>query len=120
MNDIIPPLSRLPKPLSRRFSSPSPIPLLLHFTYLSCRSSNKLQPTPLLTNLTYATDLAQRPLIPRVILAPVKRTALKAGAAIDGREGGGAHLELGELVELDLQRVVRIALALGLGLACLL
>jgi hypothetical protein len=37
-------------------------------------------------------------------------------AAEDGSEGGGADIELGELIELDIDRILRVALALSLDL----
>ena len=74
----------------------------------------------MLAHLTHSTNRTDAPLEPAVVLGPVKRAFLKRRAAVDGRVAGRAHLELGELVELDLDRVVRVALALSLCFAGLL
>lgn len=51
-----------------------------------------------------------------VVLGAVKGALLVGSAAVDGRVAGGADLELGKLIELDLHRVMWVALALRLGL----
>lgn len=64
-------------------------------------------------------DLAHhtyRSLVLGVVLGPIKRTLLERCAAVDGRVAGRADLEFGELVKLDLNSVMRVPLALSLGL----
>lgn len=79
-------------------------------------SGKQLQPAPVLTDLAHLAHDAHCALVLGVVLGPVERALLKRRAAVDGRVAGRADLELGKLVELDLHRVVRVALALGLGL----
>lgn len=79
----------------------------------------KLQTTPVLTDLANLTHRAHRALELGVVLGAVERTFLVRCAAVDGRVAGRANFKLGKLVEFDLHRVVRVALALRLGLACL-
>lgn len=66
-----------------------------------------------LTNTTHPTDAA---LVLGVVLGSVKGTRLVCGAAVDGGMAGSTHLELGELVEFNLNSITRIAFALRLGL----
>jgi hypothetical protein len=70
----------------------------------------------MLANLAHLANSTHGALVLGVVLAPIKRALLERRAAIDGRVAGRADLELGELVKLDLHRVVRVALALRLGL----
>lgn len=79
-------------------------------------SSKQLEPAPVLPNLAHLAHAAHAALVLGVVLGPVKRALLKRRAAVDGRVAGRAHLELGKLVKLNLDRVVRVALALRLGL----
>lgn len=72
---------------------------------------DELQPTPILPNLTHLADRAHRALVLGLVLAAVERAGLEGAAAVDGRVGRGADVELGELVELDFMRVVGVALA---------
>lgn len=65
-----------------------------------------------LANLAHPTDGA---LVLGVILGSIECTLLVAGAAVNGCVASCAHVKLGELVELDLHGVVRVALALSLG-----
>lgn len=67
------------------------------------------------SNLADLADRAHRALVLSVVLGSVKRALLVRGAAVDGREAGGADLKLGELIELDLHGVMGVALALRLG-----
>jgi hypothetical protein len=71
----------------------------------------------MLADLAHPTDGTHAALEPAVVLGAVKRALLERRAAVDGREAGRADLKLGELVKLDLDRVVRVALALGLCFA---
>lgn len=77
----------------------------------------QLQAAPVLAHLADLAHDTHGALVLGVVLGPVKGALLVRGAAVDGRVAGRADLELGELVKLDLDRVVRVALALGLGLA---
>lgn len=71
----------------------------------------------MLTNLANPANGAHGALVLGVVLGPVKRALLESGAAVDGCVAGGADLELGELVKLNLDRIVGVALALGFGSA---
>ena len=71
---------------------------------------------PDLANIAHYTH---RALVLGVVLGPVECTFLERCPAVDWRVAGCADLELGELVELDLHRVVRVPLALSLGLLSL-
>ena len=75
----------------------------------------QLQTTAMLSNLANLADRAHRTLVLAVVLGPVKGALLVRGATVNGSEAGRADLELGELVELNLHSVVRVALALRLG-----
>ena len=77
----------------------------------------QLQAAAVLADLADLAHGAHGALVLGVVLGPVKGALLVRGAAVDGRVAGRADLELGELVKLDLDRVVRVALALRLGLA---
>lgn len=80
------------------------------------RLEEQLQATAVLADLAHLTDRAHRALVLGVVLGPVKRALLICGAAVDGRVAGGTDLELGELVELDLYVVMRVALSQSLCL----
>lgn len=54
-----------------------------------------------------------------MVLGPVERTRHGRRARVDGRVGRGADVELGELVELDVDLVLWAALALSLDFLCL-
>lgn len=69
-----------------------------------------------LANLTHDADAA---LVFGMVLGPVKGAFLIRGAAVNGRVAGCADVELGKLVELDLNRVIRVPLALSLSSASL-
>lgn len=71
----------------------------------------------MLADLAHLTHGAHGAFVLGVILGAVECALLERRAAVDGRVAGSANLELGELVELDLDRVVRVTLALRLGLA---
>lgn len=70
----------------------------------------------MLADLAHLTDGAHGALVLGVVLGPVKRALLVRRAAVDWCVAGCADLELGELVELDLNLVVRVALSQCLGL----
>jgi hypothetical protein len=80
-------------------------------------SSKQLETAPVLADLADLAHDADGALVLGVVLGAVKGALLVRGAAVDGRVAGGADLKLGELVKLNLDRVVRVALALSLGLA---
>lgn len=84
--------------------------------YPSSHLSKELQAAPVLPNLAHLADSARLALVLGVVLGPVVRALLGRRAAVDGRVAGGAHVKLGELVELDLDGVAGVALALPLGL----
>lgn len=69
----------------------------------------------MLSNLADVADGAHGTLILSVVLGAVESALLVGGAAVDGRVASGADLKLSELVVFDLDRVMRVALALGLG-----
>lgn len=70
----------------------------------------------MLADLAHLANGAHGALVLAVVLGPVERALLIRVAAVDGRVTGRADLELGELVELDLNLVVRVALSQCLGL----
>lgn len=70
----------------------------------------------MLANLTNVAHSANGALVLGVVLGPVERALLVRRPAVDGRVAGRAHIELSELIELDLHGVVGVALALRLGL----
>lgn len=70
----------------------------------------------MLANLTYFTNSADSALVLGVILRAIEGTLLICSTAIDRGMAGCAHIELGELVELNFNSIVGIALALSLGL----
>lgn len=82
-------------------------------------SGKQLKAATVLTDLTDLANGADGALELGVVLAAVEGARLEGRAAVDGRVGGGADVELGKLVELDLDSVVGVALALGLDLLCL-
>lgn len=51
-----------------------------------------------------------------VVLGPIKRTLLERRAAVDRSVTGGAYLEFGKLVKLDVDGVVGVSLALSFRL----
>lgn len=69
----------------------------------------------MLANLTHFTNPTDASLVLGVVLGSVKRAFLVCCAAVDGCVACGAHLELGELIKLNLNSIVGIALALSLG-----
>jgi hypothetical protein len=70
----------------------------------------------MLANLTHLAHPADRALVLGVILGPVEGALLEGCSTVDGGVAGGTDLELGKLVELNLYRVVGVALALSLCL----
>ena len=71
----------------------------------------------MLAHLAHLADDAHSTLVLGVVLGTVERAFFVGRAAVDGSVAGRANFKLGELVELDLDRIVRVALALRLGLA---
>ena len=77
----------------------------------------------MLSNLADLTDLADLALVLGMVLGPVKGAFLIRCSAVDGRVAGRANVKLRELVELDLNGIAGVALALLLrfgGLRCML
>lgn len=70
----------------------------------------------MLSNLADLANPAHASLVLAMVLGAVKGALLVRGAAIDRRVASRADLKLGELIKLNLDRVVRVALALSLGL----
>lgn len=70
----------------------------------------------MLANFAHITDLAHRALELGVVLGAIEGTFLVRVAAVNGSETAGANVELCKLVELDLHRVVGVALTLSLDL----
>lgn len=66
-----------------------------------------------LGHLGYPADTA---LVLFVVLGTSEGVGHTRRAAEDGGEGGGADIELGELIELDIDGILRVALALSLDL----
>lgn len=73
----------------------------------------------MLSDFAYLTHRANGTLVLVVVLGAVECTLLVGSPAVDGRVAGCADLKFSELVELNLHRVVGVALALRLDLACL-
>ncbi len=65
----------------------------------------------MLSNLAHLTDSADSSLVLAVVLGPVERALLVWCAAVDRRVTGRAYLKLCKLIVLDLDCVMRIALA---------
>ena len=74
----------------------------------------------MLADLADAADDTHGALVLGVVLGAIEGALLERRAAVDRRVARRAYLELRELVVLDLHRVVRVALALRLGLLGLL
>jgi hypothetical protein len=70
----------------------------------------------MLSDLAHLAYSAYCSLVLGMILGSVKGAFLERGSAVDGRVTGGTDLKLGKLVKFNLYGVVRIALALSLGL----
>lgn len=79
-------------------------------------SEEELQPAAVLAHLAHLADGAHGALVLAVVLGPVEGALLVRRAAVDGRVASRADLELSELVELDLNLVVRVSLCKRLGL----
>ena len=75
----------------------------------------ELQPAAVLADLADAADDAHGTLVLGVVLSAVERALLERRAAVDGRVARRTHIKFCELVVLDFDRVVRVALALRLG-----
>lgn len=70
----------------------------------------------MLANFTHFTYPAHGALILGVIFGAIEGTLLVRSTAVDRRMAGCAHIKLGELVELDLNGIIGIALTLSLCL----
>jgi hypothetical protein len=70
----------------------------------------------MLANLTHFTYPAHGALILGVVLGAIEGTLLVRSTAVDRRMAGCAYIKLGELVKLNFNGVIRVALALSLGL----
>ena len=68
----------------------------------------------MLTNFADLADSANGTLVLGMILGAIKRALLVRRAAVNRGEACSAHLEFGELIKLDLYRVIGVALALSL------
>lgn len=73
----------------------------------------------MLANLTNLADFAQSALILGVVFGSVKGALLVRRAAVNRSKAGGANLKLCKLIKLNINRIVRIALARRLGLLSL-
>lgn len=80
-----------------------------------CRNE-EAQATSRCANLGHVGYLADATLVLLVVLSTSEGVGHARGAAEDRGEGGGTDIELGELVELDIDRILRVALALSLDL----
>lgn len=86
------------------------------FPVLFCLlSSKQLQTAAVLPNLAHLTHPAHAALVRRMVLGPVKLAFLVRRPAVDRRVARRTHVKLGKLVKLNVDRVVRVALALRLG-----
>lgn len=74
-------------------------------------STNKFQAAPILPHLAHPAHATYTALVPRLVHAAVERAHLERAPGVDGRVRRRADVELGELVELDLVRIVGRALA---------
>lgn len=70
----------------------------------------------MLANFAYLAYLTHGTLVLGVVLGAVKGTLLERCTAVDGGVTSSADLELGELIKLDLNRIVGVTLALSLCL----
>ena len=70
-------------------------------------------------NFTHLTDLANRALVLRVVSRPIEGTGNTRRTAVYGRVRGSADIELGELVEFDVDLVLRTSLAHSLDFTSL-
>lgn len=69
----------------------------------------------MLANLADLTHDANRALVLGVVLGPVECALLIRRAAVDWCVASRADIELGKLIELNLDRIIWVALALSLG-----
>jgi hypothetical protein len=70
----------------------------------------------MLANFTHFAHAAHSALVLGVVLGAIKGTLLIRSTAVDGCMTGSTHIKLGELVEFNLNSIVRVALTLSLGL----
>ena len=83
------------------------------------RSHNQPQSATRRPNRTNLTYLAYRTLVLGVVLRTIERTGETGLASIDGCVRGTANVEFAESVELDVDGVVRRALAHSFDFSCL-
>jgi hypothetical protein len=83
------------------------------------RASVQAQAARRRTNLDHVAHAAHLALVAGVVLGAVIGARRRRRAVVDGRVRRGAHVELGELVVLDVELVVRVALAARLDRTCL-
>lgn len=69
----------------------------------------------MLANLANLAHSAHGALVLGVVLGAVKGTLLERRTAVDGSVAGRTHVKLSELIKLDLNSIMRVALALSLG-----
>jgi hypothetical protein len=69
----------------------------------------------MLANLANLAHSAHGALVLGVVLGAVKGTLLERCTAVDGGVAGRAHIKLSELIKLDLNSIMRVALALSLS-----
>lgn len=69
----------------------------------------------MLANLANLAHPAHGALVLGVVLGAVKGTLLERCTAVDGSVAGRAHVKLSELIKLDLNSIMRVALALSLS-----
>jgi len=70
----------------------------------------------MLADLAHLTHSAHSPLVLWQVLGAVERALLERSTSVNRRVAGSADVKLGKLVEFNLYRVVRVTLALSLGL----
>jgi len=70
----------------------------------------------MLADLAHLTHSAHSPLVLWQVLGAVERALLERSTSVNRRVASSADIKLGKLVEFNLYRVVRVTLALSLGL----
>jgi hypothetical protein len=68
------------------------------------------------SNLTHFANLAHSALVLGVIFGAIKCTLLIRCSTVDWGVAGSTNLKLGELIKLNVNRIVRVSLTLSLGL----
>lgn len=70
----------------------------------------------MLADLAHLTHSAHSPLVLWQVLGAVERALLERSTSVNRRVASSTDIKLGKLVEFNLYRVVRVTLALSLGL----